>query len=183
MSNVQQRYVENLRAAKSPEFVSLINHEIREKMVLLMRIHVSGDFFGKRYTQRWLKIVQKNPRVKFFAYTRSWAIPALLPVLSELGRQPNFEMWFSWDREMPFPPRRKGVRTCYLSMNDDDLPGRKTDLIFRDDQTTVLKRDPHGNLACPFDNGITATTCSRCKLCWKKPGVTSRNLLELTGAA
>lgn len=182
MSNVKNAHKRNLLIAKSPKFASLMNHWLRSRHVIVLRIHASGDFFGKRYIKAWIKIVRHCPGVRFYAYTRSWDVPELLPLLVELGREPNFEMWFSWDRTMSFPPRRKGFRTCYLSESDEDLPGRKTDLIFRDSKKTVMKKDRLGNQVCPYDNGVTKTTCSHCKLCWtskeKNPVVPLVNLLE-----
>jgi hypothetical protein len=35
-------------------------------------------------------------------------------------------------------------------------------LIFREEQHTILKQDNKGNRVCPYDNGITPTTCSKC---------------------
>jgi len=164
--NVKAAHVRNLELAKSPNFVPAMNTWIQQHYVLLLRVHVAGDFFGKRYIKKWIQIVRQNPGTKFYAYTRSWAVPELLPLLVELGREPNFEMWFSWDKSMPFPPKRKGIRTCYLSQDDTDWPSRKTDLVFREESETVMKKDPKGNMICPYENGVTPTTCSRCKLCW-----------------
>lgn len=186
MGNVIEAHERNLLVAKGPGFADKMIDWIYDKMVIIMRVHPSGDFFNRRYIKAWLKIVRRNRHVRFYAYTRSWAVPELLPLLVELSREPNFEMWFSWDKTMSFPPRRKGIRTCYLSENDEDLPGRKTDLVFREDSSTVMKKDPLGNQVCPYDNGITSTTCSRCKLCWtskeKNPVVPLVNLLEQSEA-
>jgi hypothetical protein len=114
MKNVQEAHARNFEIAKSDGFEDWMNHEIRRVMAFLFRIHASGDFFDLEYTLAWLNIVRANRRTKFYAYTRSWTDEEMLPVLVELGREPNFEMWFSWDKAMPFPPRRKGfgLATC-----------------------------------------------------------------------
>lgn len=79
------------------------------------RIHVSGDFHSATYIQEWILFVQAHPQVRFWTYTRSWAVPALLPALEELRAQPNVQLFASVDTSMPDPPA--GWRTAYL---DDD---------------------------------------------------------------
>ena len=39
-----------------------------------VRIHSSGDFFSKEYIEFWKKIIERNPWVDFWAYTRSWCV-------------------------------------------------------------------------------------------------------------
>lgn len=176
---VREAHRRNLELAQSPEFAPAMIAEIRRLTVLLVRVHVAGDFFDAEYTRKWLEIVRRSRGTQFFAYTRSWRVPELLPLLVELGREPNFEMWFSWDRDLPFPPRRKGIRTCYLSSDDDDWPRRKTDLVFRERPRTIVKKDARGNLVCPYENGVTPITCARCGLCWKPKRKAAAPLLEL----
>lgn len=157
----------NFELAKTARLVPTIIEQIRRNFISVVRIHVAGDFFSPAYIRRWQKIVKRCRQTRFYAYTRSWRKTKMLPLLADLAREKNFEMWFSWDKDMPFPPRRKRVRTCYLSTDDMDMPNRKTDLIFRDLAVTVLKYDDHHNLVCPSENGITDITCSQCKLCWR----------------
>lgn len=38
------------------------------------RIHVSGDFFNVQYLDVWNRIAQKNPSVKFFAFTKQFGV-------------------------------------------------------------------------------------------------------------
>jgi hypothetical protein len=166
MANVIASLEKNLELARSKEFVPVIVAELREKQTTICRVHCAGDFFNRRYIRQWLAIVSQRRQTTFYAYTRSWRKPELLPDLVELGRQPNMQLWFSWDRTMPFPPRRMGIRTCYLSLNDDDLPSRRTDLVFREKDETVLKHTANGSLVCPYENGVTPIGCSRCKICW-----------------
>ena len=41
-----------------------------------------------------------------------------------------------------------------------------THVVFRDARKDILKR-VNGNLVCPVENGITKTTCEKCKWCFK----------------
>jgi len=36
-----------------------------------IRIHSSGDFFSQEYFDRWLEVCRQNPKVKFWAFTKS----------------------------------------------------------------------------------------------------------------
>lgn len=65
-----------------------------------VRIHESGDFYNGEYLEAWMKVAEKMPDVKFYAYTKSvpyvkWAekrlknIPNLSITLSEGGRKDN----------------------------------------------------------------------------------------------
>lgn len=36
-----------------------------------VRIHASGDFFNQDYFDRWLEVCSNNPKVNFWAYTKS----------------------------------------------------------------------------------------------------------------
>lgn len=169
MPNVKEAHRQNYKISKTAHFASWMTGMLRDFCVTTLRVHVVGDFYDEEYTNKWLQIVRANRRVRFYAYTRSWVEPPLEPLLRELGQEKNFRLWYSYDVSMPVPPRVRGIRRCYLSGNDEDMPAaRKADLIFRDDQSTVLKRGPDGTLCCPYDNGVTETTCSKCQLCWLK---------------
>jgi Gene product 88 len=81
--------VEQLRSSPQPNAV---------------RIHSSGDFFSIEYIQFWLEIASAAPLTSFWAYTRSWTMPDLVPYLETLRNQPNVELFASWDSTMPAPP-------------------------------------------------------------------------------
>ena len=50
--------------------------------------------------------------------------------------------------------------------DDSDEPKYKVDLVFRNSTTTTMKYTSNGSLVCPYDNGVTKTTCSSCKICF-----------------
>lgn len=167
MLNRRGHYVQHFEKSKRRDFVSWMTHQIRDSCIDVMRVHVSGDFYSAAYVRKWIAIASRNRQTQFFAYTRSWNVAACRPQLLRLSRLPNFRLWLSTDGSMPSPPRWKHASTCYLSTCDADQPARKTDLVFRDVVQSVMKKTSNGSLVCPYDNGITTTTCSHCKFCWR----------------
>jgi|TARA_R110002051_G_scaffold324070_2_gene419903 hypothetical protein len=167
MPNVSDAHKRNYEESLEDDFVQRTNTDIRRNFMQVVRVHVGGDFYSVEYIHKWIKIAQLNPAVVFYAYTRSWRDPEFLVHLSQLGMEPNFYMWWSCDRETGPPPTSKFANVAYLMENDDDLPAYGVDLVFRDSAATVLKYIPKGSLVCPYDNGITETTCSQCKICFR----------------
>lgn len=79
----------------------------------VVRVHVSGDFDTKEYIEAWGDLCSLNPRVLFFAYTRSWRVPSLLPSLELLKAHPNVQLFASMDvSTVEVPPQ--GWRCAWL---------------------------------------------------------------------
>jgi len=136
----------------------------------VFRLHVAGDFFAPAYAYAWIKLMTENPNVQFFAYTRSWRMPDMVECLQELANLPNMTLLLSCDRDTgyPDPTLWDGYRTAFMMVDDDDshLVQPDTHVVFRDNRFAVVKR-VNGNLVCPTENGITKTTCEKCKWCFK----------------
>lgn len=64
-----------------------------------IRIHDSGDFFSPAYVRAWVEVALARPDVKFWAYTRSWRIPAISTALNYLAKLPNVALWRSTDSD------------------------------------------------------------------------------------
>ena len=167
IGNVKKSHERNYNESLSDDFVQIMNVDILRNFVRVARVHVGGDFYSVEYIHKWIKIVRANPNVLFYAYTRSWSDHEFWVHLLQLAKEPNFHMWWSCDRETGKPPVSRFAKTAYLMEDDNDLPPYKVDLVFRDKATTVLKYTPEGSLVCPYDNGITETTCSQCKICFR----------------
>ena len=137
----------------------------------VFRLHVAGDFFAPVYVYAWIKLMNANPHVQFFAYTRSWRMPDMVESLQELANLPNMTLLLSVDRDTgyPDPIEWAGYRTAFMMVDDNDAPLVQPDthVVFRDNRFAVLKR-VNGNLVCPTENGITKTTCEKCKWCFKE---------------
>jgi hypothetical protein len=173
-NSVKERHRKNLTLAESPQFVSTMISLLREHDVKVMRIHVAGDFNTVEYVRKWQEIVRHCKSVTFYAYTRSWRVPRLQEELRKLAALPNMHLWLSCDKDTNAPIRMANTRRAYMSSGDNDFPGYRVDLVFRDRDANVIKWDPRGALVCPFENGVESKrgiTCSRCKLCFRNEDV------------
>lgn len=70
LSVVRDRLQWNLAQAFRDDFVSRMAREITRKGVIVLRVHVSGDFMSAEYAKKWLDIFRLCPKVRFYAYTR-----------------------------------------------------------------------------------------------------------------
>ena len=89
--NVKKAYLWRLEQSKTDEFVDMVINEIRRKRVEYIRIHDSGDFYNRTYVNKWLKIMELCPDVRFYAYTKS--VPLFIRRMDELPS--NFDVIFS----------------------------------------------------------------------------------------
>lgn len=163
----------NYKASLRKDFVAVMCGWIRSLFARVVRVHASGEFYSEEYVRKWISIVKQNPRIVFYAYTRSWSDPDVYEALKDLAKLPNFIMWWSCDRATGAPPRNRGVRRAYLMLSDDDIPKFQVDLVFRNNTKTVMKW-VKGTLVCPPENGVTETTCSLCQLCFKRDAIPKR---------
>lgn len=172
MPSVRDSHIRNYRFSQLPEFAAWMLASLKLNFVRVMRVHVSGDFYDVEYVRKWLHIVQRSPDCLFFAYTRSWREEEMLPELVQLGGQPNFQLWWSIDRDTGPAPLIRGVRRAYMAIDDTDAlcAPDDCDLVFRDQTATVMKR-ANGVQVCPVENGVelkVKLTCSHCGICWNK---------------
>jgi hypothetical protein len=164
---VGESFKKNYRKSKLPGFVDRVIKFIETKKLTTVRVHVSGDFYSLKYTENWLKIVKACPQVKFWAYTRSWRVPEILPALRALAKQPNFTLWLSADKHSGKPPSVAKASVAYMQMTELDTPPKYAKLVFRVKRQTVQKK-VNEKLVCPSENGITKTTCEKCQICYNK---------------
>lgn len=86
--NVKNAYENRLLATQADNFAELLQKELdpkiktakRQGKQLVIRIHDSGDFYSVQYLRKWLKVIQNNPSVKFYAYTK------MIPVFKRLQK-------------------------------------------------------------------------------------------------
>ena len=106
-------------------------------------------------------------------------------VLHELNALPNMELLLSVDRDTGYPNSNwDGFRTAFMMVDDNDIPLVQPDthVVFRDNRNSVMKQ-VNGNLVCPTENGISKTTCEKCKWCFKDTvNKTALNKKEVTYA-
>ena len=106
-----------------------------------MRIHVGGDFYARSYVDAWRTVCENRPQTRFWAYTHSWSVPALLPALERLNALANVQVFASVDPDMPPPP--SGFRLAFVAT------------------------DPRASgLPCPHQFGSVAS-CVECGHCFR----------------
>lgn len=169
--SVQDALKRNLEIARSRNFARWMNGEIQLHQIRVVRIHVSGDFFSRRYIEQWDRVIEQNPDTRFFAFTRVWAKTRLLPSLAQLARHRNLQLWWSVDHSMPRPPRVPHVKIGWLALSDEDVPPYPVDLVFRNASQTHRVR-LGGAPVCAYEvrpgfrtkhtHKITCTSCGRC---------------------
>ncbi len=119
-SRILPMYERNLAASKKPSFVTDAIAELRrhgQRGQKTVRVHVDGDFYSVPYIEKWTEIVKSLAPEgwKFYAYTKSWRVPKLLPALNELRKQPNMVMRASTDESTDKPPAgwmEAGIESC-----------------------------------------------------------------------
>jgi hypothetical protein len=144
-----------------------MSDEIFRRGVLVLRVHVVGDFATPLYTQKWIEIAERNPAVRMFAYSRSWRVDRIRPLLYAFGALPNVRLWLSADKDSGLPADvPKGIRVAWLQ--DDEQPPHGGDLVF---QVRKLRK-----LSLPMvvpvcsqerpEGKAAGTNCSSCRVCW-----------------
>ena len=86
-------YEKRFRIARSPDFESVMNAALLIKNPHFVRVHDSGDYFSKKYMDRWFSIMRANPGIKFYSYTNS----VLLMKTYDKGIPDNFDYILSTD--------------------------------------------------------------------------------------
>ena len=73
-----------------PHTTALINKSLPKKFDI-MRVHVGGDYFSKRYLRAWIDVARQNPDKIFYSYSKSlnffleWALPSNLVLTASRG--------------------------------------------------------------------------------------------------
>ncbi len=173
----KDRLAANFRFSQTDAFVAWANETIaRRRTVKAVRLPGIGDMYSATFVGKVRSIVQTNPMMRFWFYTRSWAVPNIWEELKKLKAMPNLTMWLSWDRRMAEhhgPPPDPDLPWCWLAIDDDDLPAEPVDSVWRNDghlqwnQSLPEKHVLGGCLVCPHEDGVTNTTCATCGICWR----------------
>ena len=87
--------------------------ELPASLPALVRFHASGDFDTQEYIDWSIFVVREYRSTMFWAYTRSWTVPTLLPSLEILRAEPNMQLFASTDATMPDRPPA-GWRIAYI---------------------------------------------------------------------
>jgi hypothetical protein len=163
------RYRRNFALSRRRDFTRRVRAFLVAHAVRVVRVHVGGDFYSEEYARKWLRVISRSPRVKFYFYTRSWQISAIRAVIDQMATLPNCRAWYSCDADTCVPADvPPGVRVAWLQTDPDDLPPSPVHLVFR---VRSLRSSPApccGPLVCPAEVGMPSrVTCERCGHCWR----------------
>jgi hypothetical protein len=173
--SVRRKHEINYLASLKPDFPTVAVAELQEarrrSLLHLCRVHSAGDFYDAEYVRKWVEIATAATEWTFWAYTRSWRVPDLLPELERLAMLPNFWLWLSADRTTGMPPDVPGARgVAWMQAKGDNPDLRKTDLVFplKDEDRQPVKRIGLA-MVCPHYNGTPedkVPTCEHCRFCF-----------------
>ncbi len=167
LSAVKERLAWNYEQSLRSDFTKRMVDEIRRKGVLVLRVHTAGDYYSKEYAEKWLEIMKQCPRVRFYAYSRSYRIPEIASVLEEMAKLRCFRLWYSIDLETGLPAYVPvGVRLAYLQVADDKP--ELADLMFRVRRLRRERKTIGLPMICPVETeqgkerGVTCGSCQHC---------------------
>jgi hypothetical protein len=165
------RYRRNFALSRRRDFARRVRAFLVAHAVRLVRVHVGGDFDSAEYAGKWLHVIARSRRTRFYFYTRSWRVPSIKAVIDRMAALPNCRAWYSADRDTGVPADLPpGVRVAWMQTAPADLPPSPVDLVFR---VRPLRSAPPlagGPFVCPAEDGVPRTpppTCERCGHCWR----------------
>ena len=87
--NVKPAFEKRYELTKTANFEGAMIAEINKKKVDFVRIHDSGDFYSKKYLDKWLYIAAVMQHIKFYAYTN------MIEMFKNIILPDNFDVIFS----------------------------------------------------------------------------------------
>jgi hypothetical protein len=88
-SNVQPAFEKRYELTKQDNFVDEMYKEIVKKKPAYIRVHDSGDYYSKKYLDKWIDIALLFPEVKFYSYTN------MIQMFLDTDLPSNFDVIFS----------------------------------------------------------------------------------------
>jgi len=130
---------------------------VKKDAPMLFRIHWDGDFFNDEYTQAWRMVIEEQPDIQFWVYTR---VKSAALILKDI---PNLSLYYSTDSENKSIgvelKKDHGVRLAYLAKNF---------AIGQADMKELMGKPgakcPENKKAIPLIS-TTGSACVSCSLC------------------
>jgi len=84
----------NYQFSQSDAFVPWANGKIsRSRAVNAVRLPGTGDMYSVEFVRKVRAIIQANPKIRFWIYTRCWAVPNIWKELQTLSGEANVTLW------------------------------------------------------------------------------------------
>lgn len=127
-SNVKPAFEAREKITRQDNFPQLMIAEIVKRKVDVVRIHDSGDFYSREYVQKWFKVMESLPQVKFYAYTKSLPLfdgvklPSNFVLIKSEGGKRDDLIDPSVDRHARiFKTEQELIAEGYANASDNDL--------------------------------------------------------------
>lgn len=130
-------YEKRLAVTLSDNFVQVMSSAIQLKKIeagkksLFIRIHDSGDFYNEVYLKKWIDIINNNPSVQFYAYTKQVAmfkkfkalglIPDNFTTIFSLGGKQDHLIDVNTDRHAKVYSSSRKLDKGYINATNNDL--------------------------------------------------------------
>jgi hypothetical protein len=144
------------------ELISVMIDEFRKDCVkrnakLLFRIHWDGDFFNDTYANAWKTVINNNPDIQFWVYTRVKSAAIILNSIS------NLSLYYSADseniKEAVDLKLNNGIRMAYLAKNFAVGQEHMKEMIGK-----VGAKCPENKKSIPLIS-TSGSACVSCSLC------------------
>ena len=124
---------------------------------MLFRIHWDGDFFNDDYTNAWRMVIEEQPDIQFWVYTRVKSAALILKDVS------NLSLYYSTDDEnLPIATELKqdqGIRLAYLGKTFALTESKMKEITGK-----VGAKCPENNKSIPLISAA-GSACVSCGLC------------------
>ncbi len=165
---VQERLAWCYEQSQMPDFPEKMRDEIRKKGVLVVRLHVGGDFYDAEYARKWLEVFRRCPKTRFYFYTRSWRVEEVATVLEQMASLDRVRVWYSFDEETGRPENvPEGVRLAFLQETENGV--EQADVLFRVRELRDKKECVPLAMICPaeLEKSSQGVNCGNCGHCWQ----------------
>jgi hypothetical protein len=130
---------------------------VKKDAPMLFRIHWDGDFFNDDYARAWRMVIEEQPDIQFWVYTRVKSAALILNNIS------NLSLYFSADSENVKTAVdlkiNNGVRMAYLAKNFAMGQADVKEMIGR-----PAAKCPENNKQIPLIS-TAGSACVSCSLC------------------
>jgi hypothetical protein len=124
---------------------------------MLFRIHWDGDFFNEDYTRAWRLVIEEQPDIQFWVYTRVKSAAQILKGID------NLSLYFSTDDENKEIAKdlrvNHGTRLAYLGKTF-----ALSETVMKELTGKVGAKCPENNKSIPLisANGSACVSCGLC---------------------
>jgi len=155
LKNADQETMVQLLAAMIDEFRADC---VKRNAKMLFRIHWDGDFFNDTYAYAWKTVINQNPDIQFWVYTRVKSAALILKGIE------NLSLYYSTDDENKdiahdLRVNHSGIRLAYLGKTFAVTEGTMKELIGKPGA-----KCPENNKSIPLisANGSACVSCGLC---------------------